>query len=471
MKLLVRPKPEKGESFTGYLVRLTELNAYDTPSWILSLSDIDYMELQWTFSFVFSQSKGQEKLAQLTNNALDDLTQLLYLPANSSQGYTTEHEYDFYGAFLNRSIIRPHGPKICPKCLSESGYCFRIWDCSLVTACPTHECMLIDSCPKCKKRIRAVRNSLSICACRCDWREIDPEFLTPRALAVSRRVYQLCGLLPNTLEMNIDSPLRYLDLQDFVVVLSFISGLFRKIAWAKGRPSKSIKLLNKDLHQLYSGAYSVFEDWPHTFHRFLQKLSKGVMRLNPDDGRFDTSLKREFGCFYEHLYHDLDGAQFDFIRDSFAEFLTNRLMSQSQEPGSECLPASFSETDERITLGQARRLLKISHRALSELIGTSELRCVIKNQGTTLKYLVRLSDVENLKCKFEQSLSTRSLARILGVECEEIRELARAGHLRARWRPAVDGYHTIKFDRDSVVELLNRGILHTNASQVPFLLP
>src|SRR5207245_6335985 len=103
-----------------------------------------------------------------------------------------------------------------------------------------------------------------------------------------------------------------------------ISGLFRKMAWAKGRPSKSIKMPNKDLHQLYSGAYSVFEDWPHNFHRFLQKLSKGVMRLNPDDGRFDTSLKREFGGFYEHLYHDLDGAQFDFIRDSFAAFLTYR---------------------------------------------------------------------------------------------------------------------------------------------------
>jgi hypothetical protein len=123
------------------------------------------------------------------------------------------------------------------------------------------------------------------------------------------------------------------------------------------------------------------------------------------------------------------------------------------------LQASFSETDTYISVAEARRLLKISHRAMTELIATGELRFAIKNQGTTLKYLVRLADVENLKCKFEQSLSTRSLARILGVECEEIRELSRAGHLRARWRPAVDGYHTIKFDRDSVVELLNSGLL------------
>jgi hypothetical protein len=122
MKLLMRPKPDKGESFIGYLVRLTELNGYDTPSWILWLADIDYMELQWTFSFVLGKSAGLEKLANLTDNAISDLNRLVYPPSNFSQG-KSEHEYNFYGTSLNRSIIRPHQPKICPKCLAEFGYC------------------------------------------------------------------------------------------------------------------------------------------------------------------------------------------------------------------------------------------------------------------------------------------------------------------------------------------------------------
>ena len=41
---------------------------------------------------------------------------------------------------------------------------------------------------------------------------------------------------------------------------------------------------------------------------------------------------------------------------------------------------------------------------------------------------------------------------------------------RPRWRPAVDGYHTIEFDRDSVVELLNSGLLLNNAGQASVLL-
>jgi hypothetical protein len=58
VKLLITPKPEKDEGFISYLLRLTEANGYDTPSWILSLSGIDYMELQWKFTFVFSYWQG-----------------------------------------------------------------------------------------------------------------------------------------------------------------------------------------------------------------------------------------------------------------------------------------------------------------------------------------------------------------------------------------------------------------------------
>lgn len=413
------------------------------------------MELQWTFSFVFGKTKGLEKLAQLTDNALANLSALSYLAPDSSQGETSEHEYNFYGAFLNRSIIRPHCPKICPKCLSEFGYCFRVWDCSLVTACPFHECLLFDSCPNCRRRIKCIRKSSSICPCGCDWREIDPEFLTASELAVSRRIYQLCDLLSRTPQVENDNPLHGLGLQDFAVALTFIAGTFRNIAWATGRPSKSIKVGNADLHQLYDRAYSIFEDWPRNFHQFLSKQSKGQIRLNPADGKLDTALKREFGPFYEQLYRDLDGAQFDFIRESFAQFLTVRLKSQCKELlGKTRL--ILTENNKYISMAHARRLLRISHHAMSDLIASGEAGFAIRNHRTTLECVLRLSDVLNLKCKFEQSLSTRDLARELGVNCETIRELARAGRLRSRWRPAVDGHRTIKFDRDSVQEVIEK---------------
>lgn len=469
MKLVITPKPEKDEGLISYLVRLTEANAYDTPSWILSLSDIDYMELQWTFSFLFDSSKGLEKLAQLTDNTLANLGALSYIPPDFSQGKMSEHEFNFYGAFLNRSIIRPHCPKICPKCLNESGYCFRVWDCSLVTACPLHECLLLDSCPKCRRRIKCVRKSLSICSCGCDWREIDPQFLAADELAVSRRIYQLCGLLSEAPKDGNENPLHSLGLRDFIVVLTFIAGTFRNVSRATGRPSKSIKLPNKALHELYGQAYSVFENWSHTFHQFLTRQSNGQVRLTPDDGKLGSALKKEFGSFYEHLYQDLHEPQFDFMREAFADFLTARLKSQFRESHRETL-TDLSEPDECISVAAARRLLKITNRAMADLIASGEIGFVIRNQGTTLKHLVRRSDVEGVKRKFNESLSTRDLARELGVHCKVVRELARTGQLKARHRTTVDGYHTMKFDLDSVEELLNSGFIAGAAHRVPAVL-
>jgi len=451
VKLLVRPKPQKGESFIGYLVRLTELNGYDTPSWILSLAGIDYMELQWTFSFVFGKTEGLDKLAHLTDNTLDDLNALVYFPAKSSQGNTTEHEFDFNGASLNRSIIRPHHPKICPECLAECGCCFRLWDCSLATACPIHECMLIDRCPKCRRQIRAIRESVSICTCGCDWREIDPELLSADELVVSRRVYQLSSRLSKTPKKENDNPLHSLDLRDFAVVLTFIAGTFRDMAWATGRPSKSIKLPNKDLHELYGRAYSVFENWPHNFHRFLSKQSKGQVRLNPDDGKLGTALKKEFGSLYAHLFQDLDGAQFDFMREPFAQFLTDRLHSQCQ-PAKGVSFAPTTELSKYISLHEARRLLKITNKALFDLITEGEIRFVITNGRKNPEYRLKLSDVERLKCDFENSITSRVLAKQLGIDCKTIRELSQKKFLKTRWRPAIDGFHTLKFSRDAAEE-------------------
>lgn len=101
-----------------------------------------------------------------------------------------------------------------------------------------------------------------------------------------------------------------------------------------------------------------------------------------------------------------------------------------------------------------------------DLIASGEVGFVIRNHGTALECVLRLSDVENLKCKFEQSLSTRDLARELGVDCETVRELARAGHLRTRRRPAVDGYNTMKFDRGDAEQLLRKVSSQTTKNRI-----
>lgn len=423
MKLLITPKPEKDEGFISYLLRLTEANGYDTPSWILSLSGIDYMELQWKFTFVFSCSEGFKKFAKLTGNALSDLIGLLYLPASSLKNITYDGNYNFYGSFFNRSIIRPHCPKFCVKCLNESGYCRRIWDCSLVTVCPIHQCLLVDTCPKCKRRLRAIRNRLSVCACGCDWSVLQPDLRPEHEIAVSRRIYQLCGLLSlDHYSKQRLNPLQSLALQDFVIVLTFIAGLECEMSWATGRPSKSIKLRNEDFHTCITKACQVFQNWPHNFHRFLDGKSKGDVRLNPRDGKLDTALKEEFGALFKRLYGNLRGPQFDFLREAFAQYLNNRSRAQC-ENGDRLSSLPASDDDKYISVTEARRLLKISHDSIFDLVKSGEIAFAIRNRGRTLHYLLLLADIENVKVKYEQALGSRELAKQLGIDCKLFNQL------------------------------------------------
>ena len=462
----MRPKPEKGESFIGYLVRLTEMNGYDTPSWILSLADIDYMELQWTFSFVFGKSKGLEELAQITNNTPDDLNGLVYFPSSSSQGNISEHEYEFYGAFLNRSIIRPHQPKICPKCLAEFGYCFLIWDCSLVTACPTHECMLLDRCPKCRRQIRAIRKSVSICVCGYDWREIDPENVTTSAMSVSRRIYQLCKGLPNEKgNAYSKNPLNTLSLRDLIVAITYVARRNRKISWPTGRPSKSIKLSNKELHGLYAKAYSVFDDWPIHFVQFLKERSRGSVRLQPHDGKLDTALKREFGFVYESLYQDLEGSQFDFLRKAFTHFLTDRMNLQAQTATEHSSAGTSTESAIYVSLANARRSLKITNAALFNLMTAGEICCAIVNGRRSPELAVRVVDIERLKFEFEESMTCRTFAKALGANCQTVRKLAKKGIVKPRARRSTDAFNTLRFDKRAAEEFLR----NTQARKEPMM--
>ena len=463
MKLLITPKPEKDEGFISYLLRLTEANGYDTPSWILSLSGIDYMELQWKFTFVFSCSEGFKKFAKLTGNTLSDLIGLLYLPTPSAKKATCDTDYNFYGAFLNRSIIRPHCPKVCVKCLAQSGYFRRVWDCSLVTACPIHECLLVDTCPKCNRRLKAIRNRLSVCGCGCDWSQLQPDFRREPEITVSRRIYQLCGLLPldhHSKERR--NPLQSLTLQNFVIVLTFIAGVEEEMSWATGRPSKSIKLRNEDLHTYITAAYQVFENWPHNFHQLLDKKSKADVRFNPRDGKLDTALKKEFGALFKQLYGDLRGSQFDFLREAFAQFVNNRLRAQYENvDGFLSVPQS---DDQYITVTEARRLLKISHDSLLDLVKTGEIAFATRSQNRTLHYLLRLADVESVKIKYAQALGSRELAEELGVDHNVISRLIEEGQLCRKPRRTIDAYQTPKFDVDTARRLLRKHNMASTAT-------
>jgi hypothetical protein len=255
------------------------------------------------------------------------------------------------------------------------------------------------------------------------------------------------------LSKELRNPLQNLALQDFVIVLTFIAGLECEMSWATGRPSKSIKLRNEDIHPYITNAYQVFENWPHNFHQFLDKKSKGDVRFNPRDGKLDTALKEEFGTLFKRLYCDLRESQFDFLRDAFAQYLNHRLRAQYENvDGFFSVPEP--DDDKYITVTEARRLLKISHNSILDLVKTGEIAFAIRNQDGFVRYLLRLIDVETVKMQYAQALGSRALAKELGVDQTIINRLVQEGQLRRKSRRTIDGYNSPKFEADAARRLL-----------------
>ncbi|HMG72746.1 MAG TPA: hypothetical protein VK582_04535 [Pyrinomonadaceae bacterium] len=186
----------------------------------------------------------------------------------------------------------------------------------------------------------------------------------------------------------------------------------------------------------------------------MSKQSRGQVRLNPDDGKLGTALKKEFGHVYEYLFQDMDGAQFDFMREEFGGFLTDRLHSQFQPAASNSSAFALGESSKYISQTDARRSLKLTNKELFNLMARGEIRCVVINGKQSPELGLNVADIERLKCEFEQYVTARDLAKQLGLDREGIRELVQKGLLRTRPRRSSDGFSTLRFGHNAAKEFL-----------------
>ena len=104
--------------------------------------------------------------------------------------------------------------------------------------------------------------------------------------------------------------------------------------------------------------------------------------------------------FIAGLEGDLRGLQFGFLRAAFAQYLTSRLKTHHEDVvGFSSVP--LSDHDKYITVTEARRLLKLSHDSLLDLMKNGKIAFAIRDQARTVCYLLRLPDVENVKMQYE----------------------------------------------------------------------
>jgi len=182
-RLAVAPPPYPDESLAGYIIRLSERNAYTSHTWMLGLLR------ERSGCHVASAAEATrnpqviaavEAMAGLPERSLADRS---FVSWSHIQSWPCgEPDWD---ARPEKAFQRDH-PMICPACLEEAPYARRLWDLAHLPVCTRHGIALVDSCPDCGKPISWRRTAVSRCnACGADLRRAPQASVAPAVVELA----------------------------------------------------------------------------------------------------------------------------------------------------------------------------------------------------------------------------------------------------------------------------------------------
>ena len=447
--LLFSVDPWPYESFVGYLLRLTELNVFETLSWILQLAQIKKY-VRSNLSFAFNNTLQLAPLSQLCGVETARLAILLYQSA--WQPKRRIGDCQVFNSAVPQYMIRLRYPKICPTCLNESAYARKIWDLAPVTACPIHKCLLLDECPGCMKRISWARHSISSCPCGYDWRGYCSYIIRDAELEVARHIHRLCSLSVSGTHANSNvdtSPLDALNLKHFLSALFFVASQYAGFIDTKGK-HLAPSMRNAELHVLLCKALSVFEHWPNSYFNFLDWRRRQVA-----DSPSVRGLRRDFGEYKSALYTQLAAPELDFMRTGFEEYLVKHwyggYAGQVKRLG------DVAHHDRKyVSRREAKDLLKVGVQSIDKFIAVGRIKAIVRVQGNTRLILIERSSVLKYKHELEQSLYLKQVQGLLGLSHTRVLELVSYRLLNPLHGPLIDGCSDWRFGKREVEDLITR---------------
>src|ERR1035438_594813 len=143
MPLLVRhPAPRPTESLVGYVLRLSEVNGYNSMWSLYDLAGLKQSEVR-TCGFKL------EKLAAIANRSSSELHHI---------GFSAPLNKPRWARLLGHQVVPTDlkilTPGLCPLCVAEMGFIEAHWHLTLMVGCPIHGCIPATFCPECGKRLR-----------------------------------------------------------------------------------------------------------------------------------------------------------------------------------------------------------------------------------------------------------------------------------------------------------------------------
>lgn len=323
-RLLFTEEPFEDESFIGYIMRLAELNTIPELGWILKLAGL---RQPYDYEYKYSSDLRVDTvpLSMLTGVDEAKLKTLLYLHEQGHRRYIYGNLIIF-GQTIQHCFVKREKAKICPACLIEQIYCRKAWELSPITACPIHQCLLIDRCRKCKRSISWARPKINICQCGFDFRKSRIVSLSVKELRLSQYLHQQFGLPHSSQENIFKYPLNTLSLKDLLTLLFFMAAHFAETRDYSGLSLSTCKS-NKKIHEHLCQAIEVFDNWTESYYDFIRTWKKHNVGYYINIKQFyitRITLPRrysEYELFNRMLHNWLFEEQFLFMHEEFQKYL------------------------------------------------------------------------------------------------------------------------------------------------------
>ena len=355
----------------------------------------------------------------------------------------------FCGRVVDLISLNTLFPRFCPKCLCTQPVWWAVWDLSAVSACPIHQCQLIDTCPHCKRRLRWFRPKLSECKCGQSLSAITAPEVNGEVAALHSLIFDASGdpfggEWRNSHDRNnFPTELGGFPLNVLLRLITFLGTIAAPAGLRSKREGRFISDLGRALECTSNAAY-LLSEWPQRFCRLISS------RLPASNDPNDLALSKVFGSLYRHMHAVLPPKYSSFILNPFKELISAEWNGIRRGRPRQMLSAS-EQPLRWISLSDAAKMTGINPRRFLTLEGVSRIPSSSSNSdpdAARRKTWLYRPDFEtwlgSRRATKQRYMRTGEAQSRLGLEGRTLLNVAKAGTIG--YKPALNvGFSSGRF--------------------------
>lgn len=174
-----------------------------------------------------------------------------------------------YGHTLPSKHLALTTCRVCLDCLNEFSYGKAYWMLAPFSACESHKCLLIDSCPTCDAPLTGGRPSYNCCPCGADLSKLGSTRCSEALYEMSRiLVHKFTGQNTPLSSVCYSDEFLSLELLDMLELLTFLGALTNDPGTTFLSLSRRVVNL-KHTKRSYIKSTNALLNWPVGFHKLL----------------------------------------------------------------------------------------------------------------------------------------------------------------------------------------------------------